>query len=160
MKKFKKAAMLLVMVTISAISFNCSSSDSSDDNNNNSSTFYLKCKVNGTLVEFTDPMVLNSLAKSITGNDADTGEAVTLFTPLAVGMGTFAITDEPSNENSYGGGYNNFNDDIYSDNETGTMTITEVNADVIKGTFSFTGDDGNGGTVTVTEGSFRAENIQ
>src|SRR6187551_3413434 len=111
MKKIKKAAMLLVMVPVSAISFNCSSSDSSDDNNNNSSTFYLKCKVNGTLVEFTDPMVLNSLAKSITGNDADTGEAVILFTPLAVGTGTFAITDEPSNENSYGGGYNNFNDD-------------------------------------------------
>jgi Family of unknown function (DUF6252) len=156
MKKIKKIAMLLVMVTASAISFNCSSSDDSSS----SSNFYLKCKVNGTLVEFTDPMVINSLAKSITGNDADTGKMVTLFTPLTVGTGTFTITDEPSNENSYAGSYSDFNGDIYSDNETGTMTITEVNADVIKGTFSFTGEDGNGGTITVTEGSFRAENIQ
>lgn len=155
MRTVKKAALLLVLVTVSAISFNCSS-----DSGSSSSNFYLKCKVNGTWVEFADPMVINSLAKSITGNDADTGKVVTLFTPLAVSNGTYTITDEPSNVNSYGGSYSDFNQDEYTDNETGTMTITEVTADVIKGTFSFTGDDGNGGTITVTEGSFRAENIE
>jgi hypothetical protein len=105
-------------------------------------------------------MVINSLAKSITGNDADTGKVVTLFTPLDVANGTHSITDEPSNVDSYAGSFSDFNEDVYTDNETGTMIITEVNADVIKGTFSFTGDDGNGGTITVTEGSFRAENIE
>lgn len=39
------------------------------------------------------------------------------------------------------------------------MTITEVNADVIKGTFSFTSPDGDGNTITVTNGTFRAENV-
>lgn len=156
MKTFKKAAMLIVLLAVSAVSFNCSS----DSDSSSSSNFYLKCKVNGTWVEFADPMVINSLAKSITGNDADTGKAVILFTPLDVANGTFSITDEPSNVDSYAGSYSDFNGDVYSDNETGTMIITEVNADVIKGTFSFTGDDGNGGTITVTEGSFRAENIQ
>ncbi len=156
MKTFKKAAMLIVLVAVSAVSFNCSS----DSGSSSSSDFYLKCKVNGTWVEFADPMVINSLAKSITGNDADTGKVVTLFTPLAVANGTFSITDEPSNVDSYAGSFSDFNEDVYTDNETGTMIITEVNADVIKGTFSFTGDDGNGGTITVTEGSFRAENIE
>ncbi len=156
MKTFKKAAMLIVLVAVSAVSFNCSS----DSDSSSSSDFYLKCKVNGTWVEFTDPMVINSLAKSITGNDADTGKAVILFTPLNVANGTHTITDEPSNVDSYGGSYSDFNADDYTDNETGTLIITEVTADVIKGTFSFTGDDGNGGTITVTEGSFRAENIQ
>ncbi|WP_291132501.1 DUF6252 family protein [Flavobacterium sp. UBA7682] len=156
MRTLKKAALLLVLVTVSAISFNCSS----DSSSSSSSNFYLKCKVNGTWVEFADPMVINSLAKSITGNDADTGKVVTLFTPLDVANGTYNITDEPSNVDSYGGSYSDFNEDAYTDNETGTMNITEVTADVIKGTFSFTGDDGNGGTIIVTEGSFRAENIE
>jgi len=156
MKTIKKAAMLILLVAASAVSFNCSSSD----DGGSSSNFYLKCKVNGTLVEFTDPMVINSLAKSITGNDADTGQVVTLFTPLSVTNGTHTITDEPSNVNSYGGSYSDFNADEYTSDETGTLIITEVNADVIKGTFSFTGDDGNGGTISVTEGSFRAENVQ
>ena len=156
MKTFKKAAMLIVLAVASAISLNCSS----DSSSSSSSNFYLKCKVNGTWVEFADPMVINSLAKSITGNDSDTGKVVTLFTPLAVANGTYSITDEPSNVDSYAGSYSDFNGDVYTDNETGTMIITEVNADVIRGTFSFTGDDGNGGTITVTEGSFRAENIE
>jgi len=156
MKTIKKAAMLILLVAASVVSFNCSSSD----DGGSSSNFYLKCKVNGTLVEFTDPMVINSLAKSITGNDADTGQVVTLFTPLSVTNGTHTITDEPSNVNSYGGSYSDFNADEYTSDETGTLIITEVNADVIKGTFSFTGDDGNGGTISVTEGSFRAENVQ
>ena len=156
MKTFKKAAMLIVLVIASAISLNCSS----DSDSSSSSNFYLKCKVNGTWVEFADPMVINSLAKSITGNNTDNGKAVILFTPLDVTNGTYTITDEPSNVDSFAGSFSDFNEEVYTDNETGTMTITEVNADVIKGTFSFTGDDGNGGTVTVTEGSFRAENIE
>ena len=156
MRTLKKATLLLVLVAFSAISFNCSS----DSSSSSSSNFYLKCKVNGTLIEFNDPFVINSLSKSITANDEDTGQVVSLFMPLEVANGTFTITDEPSNVDSYNGSFSDFNEDVYTDNETGTMTITEVTADVIKGTFSFTGDDGNGGTITVTEGSFRAENIE
>jgi hypothetical protein len=155
MKTIKRATILIVLAITGAISINCSS-----DSSSSSSTFYLKCKVDGNWVEFADPMVINSLAKSITGNDSETGKVVTLFTPLAVTNGTYSITDEPSNADSFAGSYSNFNENVYTDNETGTMIITEVNADVIRGTFSFTGDDGNGGTITVTEGSFRAENIE
>lgn len=156
MKTFKKTAMLIVLTVTATISFNCSS----DGGSSSSSNFYLKCKVNGTWVEFADPMVINSLAKSITGSDAETSQVVTLFTPLNVPTGTHPITDEPSNADSYAGSFSDYNEEVYSDNETGTIIITEVNAEVIKGTFTFSGDDGNGGTITVTEGSFRAENIQ
>ena len=146
MKTIKKAAMLITLFAASAISFNCSSSD----DGGSSSNFYLKCKVNGMLIEFTDPMVINSLAKSITANDENTGQVVSLFTPLNVTTGTHTITDEPSNVDSFGGSFSDFNADEYTSDESGTLIITEVNADVIKGTFSFTGSDGNGGTITVT----------
>ena len=155
MKIIKKITLLAVLLIASAISFNCSSSSSSS-----SSSFYLKCKVDGTLVEFTDPMVINSLAKSITGSNATTGKSIVLFTPLNAPTGAHTITYEPSNVNSYAGSYSDYNGNVFSSNEAGTLTITEVNADVIKGTFSFTGSDGNGGTITVTDGTFRAENIQ
>ncbi|WP_395044487.1 DUF6252 family protein [Flavobacterium sp.] len=155
MKTIKKAVMLLAVVLTSSMFVNCSS----DSNNTSTGTFYMKCKVNGVLTEFTNPDVINSLSKSITGSSEAPSELVTLFMPLTVATGTFNITSEPSNVNSYGGSYSNFATDVYSDNETGTMTITQVDANVIKGTFAFTGT--NGGVVTtVTEGEFRAENIQ
>lgn len=84
---------------------------------------------------------------------------MSLYLPLDVTTGTFTITDEPSNVEAYGASYSNFATDESSDNETGTVTITQVDADVIKGTFSFTGTN-LGTTYTVTEGEFRAENIE
>jgi hypothetical protein len=155
MKTIKKIMLLVAVVVTSSLFVNCSSDSSSSDNN----TFYLRCKVDGVLIEFTDPMVINSLAKSISGTNATTGKSIFLTLPLNVGTGTHTITDEPSNVDSYNGSYSDFNGDNYTDNETGTITITSVNADVIQGTFAFTGDN-SGTNIVVTEGKFRAENIQ
>lgn len=162
MKKLKNVIAIALLTITSALFVNCSGSDDDNNNNtnNNDTTFYLKCKVNGVQFTSTDPFVINSLSKSITAVNDVTNETVSLYLPLAVANGTYTITDEPSNVDSYNATYTNFDTDASSDNETGTMTITQVDADVIKGTFSFTGEDGNGGTITVTEGQFRGENVQ
>jgi hypothetical protein len=158
MKLFKKSIAMLVLVVAASLSVNCSS----DSNGSGDSGFYLRCKINGVQFESSDPFVINSLAKSITAqsDNANVQETLTLWTPLAVTVGTHSITDEPSNVDSYGASYSNFDTDDSAPTPSGTMTITEVNADVIKGTFSFTSPNSNGGTITVTEGTFRAANIQ
>lgn len=153
MKSLKKLFVLVVLVMASSLFVNCSS------NNSSSSSYYLKCKVNGTLVQFDDPYVINSMSKSLTASSESNGKVISLYFPLGVTTGTFSITDEPSNVNAYGGTYSDFKNDEYSANEIGTVTITEVNANVIKGTFSFTGVNNNV-TYTITEGEFKAENIQ
>ncbi|WP_298136281.1 DUF6252 family protein [Flavobacterium sp.] len=155
MKALKKLTVLLVLVLTSSLLVNCSSDG---DGGSSSDTFYLKYKINGTLVEVSDPEVINSLSKSLTGFTTN-GKSLTLYFPLDVATGTYSITDEPSNVDAYGASYSDFETEVASDNETGTVTVTQVNADVIKGTFSFVGTN-EGATYTVTEGEFRAENIQ
>jgi ABC-type Fe3+-hydroxamate transport system substrate-binding protein len=156
MKALKKITVLLILVLTSSLFVNCSSD--SNGSNNDSNSFYLKFKINGEQVTFADPTVINSLSKSITGFTTN-GKSMSLYLPLDVTTGTFTITDEPSNVEAYGASYSDFANDESSDNETGTLTITQVDADVIKGIFSFTGTN-LGTTYTVTEGEFRAENIQ
>lgn len=155
MKALKKLAVLLVLAVTSSLFVNCSSDG---DGGSSSDTFYLKYKINGISVEVSDPSVINSLSKSITGFTTN-GKSLTLYMPLTVSTGTHTIVDEPSNVDVYGASYSDFETEVASDNETGTITITQVNADVIKGTFSFTGTN-EGATYTITEGEFRAENIQ
>lgn len=161
MKLMKKSIAILTLVIAAFLSVNCSSS--SDDNGGSGTGFYLKCKVNGVQFTSTDPMVINSLAKSLTGisdNNDTHQETVSLWFPLNATVGTHTITEEPSNVDSYGASYSDFDSESSTVDASGTMNITEVNANVIKGTFSFTSPDGDGNTITITEGSFRAENIE
>ena len=158
MKNLKKLVLLAVMVISSCLLVNCSSDSSSNNGGGTSGTFYLKFKVNGTSVAFQNPDVINSLSKAINGYTTSE-KSLTLYLPLNVTTGSYTITHEPSNENSYGASYVDFANDESSDNETGTLIVTEVNADVIKGTFSFTGTN-QGTTYSITDGEFRAENIQ
>jgi hypothetical protein len=157
MKILKKSMAVLIILTAAFLSSNCSSS--SDDGGN--PTFFLKCRVNGEQFMSSDPFVINSLSKSITAqSDGVAQETFSLFMPLNVAVGTYTITEEPSNVNSYGASYSNFDTNVSTQNAAGTITITEVTADVIKGTFSFTSPDSEGNTISVTNGSFRAENVQ
>ncbi|WNM17985.1 DUF6252 family protein [Flavobacterium capsici] len=159
MKLFKKSMAIVVLAIVATLSVNCSSDSSSSSSD---SGFYLKCKINGVQFVSTDPYVINSLSKSITAqsDNENIQETVSLYMPLTVATGTYTITEEPSNVDSYGAGYSNFDTDVSSQEAAGTLTITQVTADVIKGTFSFTSPDFDGNTITVTEGTFRAENIQ
>lgn len=157
MKNLKKSMAIVLIVATAFLSVNCSSS--SDDGG--SASFFLKCRVNGVQFTSTDPFVINSLSKSLTAqSDGVAQETLSLFMPLNVAVGTYTITEEPSNVNSYGASYSNFDTDVSTQDATGTITITEVTADVIKGTFSFTSPDFDGNPITVTNGSFRAENVQ
>ncbi len=158
MKLIKKSIAVLVLVITASLTVNCSSSSSSDST---AATFYLKCKVNGVQYNAVDPTVINSLKKSLTAQStASESELVQLYFPLNASVGTHPIAVGPSDVNVYEGGYNNLGTGVSGSDGVGTMTISVVTADVIQGTFSFTSPDGNGGTIAVTEGTFRAENIQ
>ena len=158
MKLLKKSIAILVIVLAATFSVNCSSDSSSSTD----SGYYLRCKINGVQFTSTDPFVINSLSKSLTAQSDDQSiqQTLSLYMPLGVAVGTFTIVEEPSNVDVYGASYSNFTTDVSTTDAAGSMTITQVNADVIKGAFSFTSPDSAGGTITVTEGTFRAENIQ
>lgn len=158
MKLIKKVIAVILLVATASLTTNCSSSSDGDGGN---ATFYLKCKINGVQFTSSDPFVINSLAKSLTAqSDGTAQETVSLFMPLDVAVGTYTITEEPSNVDSFGGSYSNFDTEVSTQDASGTMTITEVTADVIKGTFSFTSPDFDGNTISITNGTFRAENVQ
>jgi hypothetical protein len=107
-----------------------------------------------------DPETITSLQKLIAGDQ----EVATVFTRLSLWMpvtptvGSHAITDDTPTDANIGTLHNA---DLWIGDATytatsGTLVVTEIDSEYIKGTFSFTGDDGNGVTISVTNGSFRA----
>ncbi|MFC4739230.1 DUF6252 family protein [Flavobacterium ponti] len=160
MKKLKKTYFLFI-VAISSLLIN-TSCNSNDDNDTVplADTFYIKFKANDVQQNFTDLAIINSLSKAIVGNDENQTKTVVITVPLNVTAGTYTITDEPSNVNSYGILYSSDSESISTINATGTLVITEVNDNKIKGTFNFTAENAESGpsTITVVEGEFNVEN--
>lgn len=160
MKTFQKT-FFLFLVTISSLVI-ITSCNSDDDNNTPpvADTFYIKFKANGVQQNFTDIAIVNSLSKAIIGNDENQTKTVVITIPLDATAGTYTITDEPSNVNSYGILYSSDNESISTSNATGTLIITEINDNIIKGTFNFTAENTDSGpaTITVIEGEFNVEN--
>lgn len=153
--KFLVTSLLMV-----GLMFNiaCSSDDDSNNNSNNPSDLFIKFTSGGTTYNNPDPETINSLAKAINYNVflEDQPFQIVLYMPLTPVVGTHDITDEPSNIESYGARYTNGVTDVEMTATSGTMTITEVTATLVKGTFSFSGSNGDGTIVEVTNGSFVA----
>jgi hypothetical protein len=131
---------------------------SSDNDSNNSSDLFIKFTSGGTTYNNPDPETINSLAKTINYNTflEDQPFQITLYMPLTPVLGTHDITDEPSNVESYGARYTNGVTDVEMTATSGIIDITEVTATLVKGTFSFSGSNGDGSIVEVTNGSFVA----
>lgn len=149
---------LLGLVLLLGLPFtSCSSDDDSSDNTNNTG-YYINFKLNGEQINITgedNVYVANTLAKGIIGDDVTNQHFIRLFVPLDVTTGTFIITGSVADD--YTATYTD--GEFSTDNESGTITITEVNADVIRGTFSFTGEF-NGENMSITDGEFRANNVE
>lgn len=154
MKNFKSFNLVVLLTCISLFSLSCSSDD---DSSNDQSDIFFNFKIDGEQVNISgdeDVYVSNSLVKAINGDDFANQRFITLRTPLDVTTGTYEITG-------------NFNDDFTASflmndfstsNESGTITITEVNDNIISGTFSFTATL-DGEEINITEGEFSAFNI-
>ncbi|MDP2159137.1 MAG: hypothetical protein Q8K02_01535 [Flavobacterium sp.] len=155
-KKIKFFAIPLVVLLFSVFT-GCSSDDSSNSN----SSLFIKFTHNGIQYNFEDPFTTTSLSKNIRyfeGSD-ETFIDISLWMPLVSTTGTFNITDSPSDVSTYNASFT-LGDDLDVDADSGTITITSVSSDYIQGTFSFSGTTFEGTPVSVTNGSFRAANIQ
>lgn len=150
----------IIFALFSLILVACSSDDSSSNNNNSTDELYLKFTVNGQNYDF-EPETLNSLQKLIMGQK-ETSSIITrlsLWMPSTPTIGSHNITDDtPSDANITTLHNAEFyvGDDTYTAT-SGTIVITELNSDIVKGTFNFVAEDINGVTVSVTNGSFRAD---
>ncbi len=170
----KKLAKLFIATLFIAVVFrSCKKGDS-----NNSSAFFMKFNANGTNVSFNNCVEVTATVGTtpvilITGNNLNKDkvsdnsfEVEISHDPLTIAAGqTYpAATIFGQTESStliYFLSDSDFNT-TQPGSAQGTVTITEVNASLIKGTFSgklFAHDDFNGEhvTYTVTNGSFSAQ---
>ena len=152
----KLVTLLLVVIATSLIG--CSSDDSGESIEEG---FFLKFTYNGEQYSF-DPQTGTSLQKVIFGmeNVNDVQTRLTLYLPKNPSVGTFEITNDTPTDQNLATLHNAALDlgDVTFEGTSGTLKITSLTEDIIKGTFSFTGTDENGETVTVTNGSFTAFN--
>lgn len=149
----KKIMLLLVSVTMVTLS-SCSSDG---DSNTNPDTF-IKFKVDGVAYNY-DPETLTSLKKLITGRvgEGATYREVSLWMPAEPTVGAHAIVDDPtSGPTTYTAIYASDFDNSY-DATSGTVTITSIDDNYIRGTFSYTVDTG-GTPIVISEGEFVADN--
>lgn len=151
----KLVTILLVVLSISFVG--CSSGDSSGDPLNDGNS--LKFTYKGQIYNF-EPSTGTSLQKVIVGSEDVNDVITTLFLemPENPSVGTFSISNAtPTDANlaTLHGANLSVNDISYR-GKSGTLKIISITPDFITGTFNFTGENQNGVSVEITNGSFKA----
>ncbi|ALM50112.1 hypothetical protein AMR72_15125 [Flavobacterium psychrophilum] len=148
---------LLLIFIAAAVVFACSDDDNSNANNggNGSDEIFITFKANGTTYTM-EPASSTSLKFRVSADQGldSTYRDITLVMPVEYSIGAHTITDAPSNLEAYEASYSQ--GDVTIDGTNGTLTITALNEDYIEGTFNFTGNDSDGNSFNITNGSFRA----
>ncbi|HET8809799.1 MAG TPA: DUF6252 family protein [Flavobacteriaceae bacterium] len=101
----------------------------------------------------------DSQSRLIRGEEGtgDTYTSISLWMPLDVTEGTHSIVDAPGGDlEAYTANYTSVGEDLNVDATSGTLEITAITAEYIEGTFTFTGTDGTGNEVEITNGEFKA----
>ncbi|ERM80455.1 hypothetical protein P872_21720 [Rhodonellum psychrophilum GCM71 = DSM 17998] len=177
MKKSMNINQILLALLVSVMAFGCGSKDEQDLNpDKNSSGYFLKAKVNGTLVEFKTTTLLGAdLSSSIQGVydfSASGARQVTGQSALAESISIILRETSPITEKSYVGlvpfdyGFKGVilayslevEDKVYTTDVTEpnvTLEITEIKPAFVKGRFNgVVRDFLSGETKTITEGEF------
>ena len=154
MKKLSYLFLVLFSISFSG----CSSDSSSSSNVDND--LYIKFTLNGLNYDL-EPETITSLQKLIAG-DQDVNNIFTrlsLWMPVTPTVGSHPITDAIPTDANLGTLHNAelWMGDATYDAISGTLVVTELTSDIVKGTFNFVAEDSNGVTVSVTNGSFRAD---
>lgn len=139
--------------------FACSNDDDSNGNGNgNGDDIFITFKANGTGYTM-EPYTASSGKVDIGGEEGmdDSFRAIRLSLPLDFTTGSHTIEDSFDLE-AYTANYTDGNVSI--DATSGTITITSINNEYIEGTFSFTGEDQEGTTYEITEGSFKTYSVE
>ena len=117
---------------------------------------YVKAKVNGVQKNYS---IIASLEAgnnvSFSGNIVSPASSVQVLVPTNVTPGTYAFVDAPMAVPS--ATYSDDSNEWGYDAVSGSVTIISNSGGWLKGTFQFTGDDGEGNTVQITEGEFNIE---
>lgn len=148
---------ITLLAIVALVTFSCSDDD---DNNNNggSDATYVNYRVNGEQINIDEPATITSLSTLVTAMEGDGANmrSISLWMPNDASVGTHEITEEDLQNltNSYTASIM-MDEDTEIEATSGTLTITEMGSEYMKGTFSFTGEL-NGTTYTVTNGEFRA----
>src|SRR5690606_2882318 len=121
-----------------------SSSSSEDDN-----SLYVRFTANGQQYNF-EAETITSLQRLVMGDEDvnDVYTRISLWMPVTPTTGNHTITDDlPSDDNLE----TLYNAELWIGDATytgtvGTLTITDLSEEYVKGTFTFTGEDENGVT--------------
>ena len=183
MKKSVKVNQIILLLVFVILDFGCGSNDDQDmDPNNNTAGYFMKAKVNGTLVEFKTASLLGAeMSSSIQGVfdfTASGARQMSGQSGLEESIVIILRETSPITEKSYTGlapfdygfkgvilGYSlEAEDKAYttdSSNPNVTLQITEIKESSVRGKFSGVVKDFlSGDTKTITEGEFflRREN--
>jgi len=145
--------LFVVMATVS-----CENSESPEIGPTIIGEPHIAYRYNSTDYVLIDPITENTTNKKIDAyiGDGTTLNRVTLYMPLDVNPGTYFITPNPSDDESYGAYMVLASNGIDILADSGIIKITSVDEDTIEGTFSFSGMNGSV-PVNVTQGTFSAD---
>lgn len=153
----KLVTILLVVLSISFVG--CSSDDSS--NSTGSDEIYLNFTYEGQNYNF-EPSTGTSLRKAIIGTEDvnDVNTTLSLDLPKFPSVGTFNISDATITDDNINTLHaaSFFKENDAYDGISGTLKITSITDEYIIGTFNFIGENYDGVTVEIINGSFKAYN--
>ena len=156
----KKITAILIMLFVFTLS-SCSSDDPAPSNQD--TELYIRFSANGQQYSF-EPETITSLQKVVAGykfeNNFLTRISLTMPVVPTVGVHETIVMDGSEPVGDVDTEYSAFfwiGDDIY-ESTSSTITITAIDSDYIKGTFSFTGVTSSGAIMMISNGTFTAYN--
>lgn len=148
---------LVILITATLIAFTGCKKDEDDNGGSNPASGSMTLKANGTDWSATLAVVASNSGGlvTVTGSDSNAHQAQVVV--MGSSTGTYNIVAGGSNMGRWtvGTGMN----DTYMANGilgSGSITITELTATGVKGTFTFQGVNSATNTVNITEGKFEA----
>ncbi|MDO5104785.1 DUF6252 family protein [Capnocytophaga sp.] len=150
-----KKTFYLSVFALLALIFSCSKNENSQNE-----SYYFRATVNGTKVEASKHHV-SVFEKTLRifgvwGSNSTEGIAFSIqkFTSTTGSISINYPTENIENQAKYHKDYTSVDEHNHYGNTLGNLTITELTAKTIKGTFAFTAKNQKGDVVTVTDGEF------
>ncbi len=123
-------------------------------NPNPDTTKYFRAKVNGTMINFANVIGFNLMdTYRLAGTNIDNSMSISV--PQTITVGTYPLGEDLTGVTA--GYIPGSGQDAYYSIDGGSIVITSVSNGWIKGKFAFTGENFDGETVNVTEGSFNVQ---
>lgn len=153
------AKIFLTVFFVSLTAVSCSSDDIPPLTFNDIGELHMKFTYNGNDYSSDDPVTTTvGVRKYIDATYASGAnlKTITIFMPDTPTVGTHFVT-APIEDDAYGAYFTSAIGSVDILADTGTITITSVTDDYVKGTFNFSGPNGSV-SVAISNGSFLGDN--